>query len=281
AMKLSEATFLPLADEDGFLTKDAAPEVIDELSRCDVLLAGCGLSQRSSVQALLEAVLFDLPQNLKGAVLDADALNYLAGVDGWWKRLRPGCVLTPHPGEMARLTGKTVADVQAARLATASDAAAAWQQTVVLKGAGTIVAAPDGRAWLSPFSTAALASGGTGDVLAGLIAALIAQGLAAPEAACCGVFLHGTAGDLLRKELGDAGVLASDVLAALPRARQEVLGLSVPAPSFGMGGMGGLGNLGGFGGSGGGGGGLQGLGGLPGGLQGLGGLGAGGGLFPS
>src|SRR5581483_8272582 len=139
---------------------------------------------------------------------------------------RPGCVLTPHPGEMARLIGSSVAEVQARRLEVAVEAARRWQQTVVLKGAGTIVAAPDGRAWLSPFSTAALASAGTGDVLAGTIAGLLAQGLPAPEAACCGVFLHGTAGDLLSKEKGDAGVLASDVLEALPRARLHVLGLT-------------------------------------------------------
>jgi ADP-dependent NAD(P)H-hydrate dehydratase / NAD(P)H-hydrate epimerase len=121
-------------------------------------------------------------------------------------------------------------------MAVASEAAAMWQQTVVLKGAGTIIASPDGRIWLSPFSTAALASAGMGDVLAGAVAGMLAQGLAAPEAACCAVFLHGTAGDLLRKEMGDAGVLASDVLGVLPRARQEILGLNVAAPSFGFGG---------------------------------------------
>jgi NAD(P)H-hydrate epimerase len=271
AVKFSEATFLPLPDHDGFLAAAAAEPVREALAGYDVLLAGCGISQEGEVPQLVEALLASLPEQLKGAVLDADALNNLAKVAGWWERLRPGCVLTPHPGEMARLTGKSVAEIQAQRMDAASEAAKRWQQTVVLKGAGTIIAAPDGRVWLSPFSNPALASAGTGDVLAGAIAGFIAQGLAAPEAAACGVYLHGTAGDLLRKELGDAGVLASDVLAALPRARQEILGLNVAAsaPAWG-GGMGGLGALAGLGGMGNAGGGLGQMG-----LGSLGGLGGG------
>jgi hydroxyethylthiazole kinase-like uncharacterized protein yjeF len=179
-------------------------------------------------------------------------------------------VITPHPGEMARLTRSSIADVQAARLDIALRCAHNWRVVVVLKGAGTIVAAPDGRAWLAPFATAALASAGTGDVLAGTIAGLLAQGLPPAEAAACGVFLHGTAGELLCKEMGDAGVLASDVLAALPRARLDVLGQTPQPPGpMGLGGFAGLGgalgNLGGVGG------GLGALGGLPGGLGGFGG----------
>lgn len=236
ATKFAEATFLPLPDENGFIAAGASARVLKELNRYDVLLAGCGLSQEPSVAKELQALLASLPKTLKGVVIDADALNILAKADAWWAKLPPGCVLTPHPGEMGRLTGKSVEEIQSARMAVASEAAAMWQQTVVLKGAGTIIASPDGRIWLSPFSTAALASAGMGDVLAGAVAGMLAQGLAAPEAACCAVFLHGTAGDLLRKEMGDAGVLASDVLGVLPRARQEILGLNVAAPSFGFGG---------------------------------------------
>lgn len=258
ATKLSEATFLPLPDEEGFLAAGAAGAVAAEIEQYDVLLAGCGLSQRPSVAQELRSIVQALPQGLRGAVLDADALNNLAKIEDWWTLLPEGCVLTPHPGEMARLTGLSVEEIQAQRMAVAHDSAKKWRQVVVLKGAGTIIAAPDGRVWLSPFSNAALASAGTGDVLAGAIAGMLAQGLPAPEAACCAVFLHGTAGDLLRKELGDAGVLASDVLGALPKARQEILGLntapaSFPAGGFGaMGGAGGLGALGALGGSGGG-----------------------------
>ncbi|HLZ71424.1 MAG TPA: NAD(P)H-hydrate dehydratase [Dehalococcoidia bacterium] len=257
AAKFSEGTFLPLPEEDGFLAVGAASRVIAELERYDVLLAGCGLSHRDSTSVAFTDLLGRIPMNLKGFVFDADALNILSEVDGWSALVPPGGVLTPHPGEMARLLGTSVAEIQAKRMETAANAAQRWQQVVVLKGAGTIVAAPDGRTWLSPFSNPALASAGTGDVLAGTIAGLLAQGLPAPEAAACGVFLHGTAGDLLRKELGDAGVLASDVLEALPRARQDVLGLTpAPAAPFpglggGMGAMGGMGGLAGLGGLGG------------------------------
>ncbi len=271
AAKFSEGTFLPLPEEDGFLAVGAASRVIEELEHYDVLLAGCGLSRHDSTAVAFTDLLGRIPLKLKGFVFDADALNILSEVDDWPALVPTGGVLTPHPGEMARLTGKSVAEIQAKRMETAANAARQWQQVVVLKGAGTIVAAPDGRTWLSPFSNAALASAGTGDVLAGTIAGLLAQGLPAPEAAACGVFLHGTAGDLLRKELGDAGVLASDVLGALPRARQDVLGLTqAPAAPFpGLGGMGGgmgmgaMGGLGGPGGPGGLSGGAAGAGGWP------------------
>ncbi|HZU75693.1 MAG TPA: NAD(P)H-hydrate dehydratase [Dehalococcoidia bacterium] len=270
AAKFSEGTFLPLPDDDGYLSPAGAGALLEELTRYDVLIAGCGLSQRDSVAALLATALPKLPDTLKGVVLDADALNLLSQHDEWWATLPHGCVLTPHPGEMARLTKSSVGEVQAHRMDAAREAAQRWQHTVVLKGAGTIIAAPDGRVWLSPFSTAALATAGTGDVLAGAIAGLIAQGLPAPEAACCAVYLHGTAGELLAKELGDAGVLASDVLNALPRARQQVLGLSAqlsppPGGMAGMSGLGALGSLGGIGAGTGAFGGLAGLGGAPGG----------------
>ncbi|HEY7295372.1 MAG TPA: NAD(P)H-hydrate dehydratase [Dehalococcoidia bacterium] len=271
AAKFAEGTFLPLPEEDGFLAESSAAPVAEELERYDVLLAGCGLSHRDSAAAAFTDLLGRIAHERKGFVFDADALNILSTLDSWADRLPAGGVLTPHPGEMARLTGKSIAEIQAKRMETAANAARQWQQVVVLKGAGTIIAAPDGRTWLSPFSNPALASAGTGDVLAGTIAGLLAQGLAAPEAAACGVFLHGTAGDLLRKELGDAGVLASDVLEALPRARQEVLGLAqAPATPFpGLGGLsGGMGAMGGMAG-------LGGLAGLGGGASGLGGTGGG------
>jgi ADP-dependent NAD(P)H-hydrate dehydratase / NAD(P)H-hydrate epimerase len=242
-----------------------------------VLLAGPGLSQRASVAQALRALLPRLKDGQTRLVLDADALNILSATDNFAALLPAGCILTPHPGEMARLTGRSVAEVQAHRLDIALAQAKAWNAVVVLKGAGTVVAAPDGRAWLAPFATAALASAGTGDVLAGAIAGLLAQGMEPGEAAACGVFLHGTAGELLRKEMGDSGVLASDVLEALPRARLDVLGLTQPAAAgMGLGNMAGLGNLGGLGNMAGLGGlgAAGGLGGLPGGgLGGLGGLG--------
>ena len=133
-----------------------------------------------------------------------------------------GAILTPHPGEMARLTGLAVDEIWRDRLRVAGEAAALWQKTVVLKGAHTLVASPDGGARISPISNPGLASAGTGDVLSGVIGGLLAQGLSQPAAAACGVYLHGMAGEMVKAELGDAGVVASDLLPALPRAIKKV-----------------------------------------------------------
>ena len=150
-------------------------------------------------------------------MIDADALNALAGEPAWRERIGIPTVLTPHPGEMARLSRMTVEDVQDDRLNVAVSAAAEWQQIVVLKGAHTVVAAPDGRAAISPYANPLLATAGTGDVLAGAIAGLLAQGLAPFDAAACGVYLHALAAEELGEDLGDRGLLASDLLPALPR----------------------------------------------------------------
>jgi NAD(P)H-hydrate epimerase len=123
---------------------------------------------------------------------------------------------------MARLMGGSIQDVQQARVATARSQAAEWGQVVVLKGAYTVVAGPDGRTVIEPFANPGLATAGTGDVLAGTIVALRAQGLGAFEAAAAGAYLHGLAGELARRELGAAGMVAGDVLARLPEAWRRV-----------------------------------------------------------
>jgi NAD(P)H-hydrate epimerase len=133
-------------------------------------------------------------------------------------------VLTPHPGEMARLTGLSVAEVQADRLGAARKYAAEWNANVLLKGAPSIVAAPDGRAAISPFTNPALATAGTGDVLSGTIAGFIAQGVEPFDAACLGLYVGGLAGQALRGELGSAGVIAGDLLPAIPRAMRDLRG---------------------------------------------------------
>lgn len=153
-------------------------------------------------------------------ILDADALNILAEIENWSENIPSrNAILTPHPGEMARLLGLDgPAAVNEDRLRHAKDAAERWKQVVVLKGAGTVIAAPDGRTAIGPAGNPALASAGTGDVLAGLIGGLVAQGLSPFEAACLGVFLHAEAGRIARAEIGDAGVVAGDLLLRLPRA---------------------------------------------------------------
>ena len=216
ASKLTEVTYAPLPEaEPGIVHPEAAQVLLEWLASYDVLLLGCGLGQSPAAMEFIRASLFSLPRD-KPAVLDADALNTLAQTPDWWLRLGPGAVLTPHPGEMSRLIGLSVPEIQSNRLQRAQECAVKWQQTVVLKGAYTIIAAPDGRAKLSPIANAGLASAGTGDVLCGAIAGLMAQGLEPFAASSCGVYLHAMAGELVKGELGDAGMVATDLLPKLP-----------------------------------------------------------------
>lgn len=155
-------------------------------------------------------------------VIDATALNALSSIEEWWERRVRLSVLTPHPGEFARLDGAPVGPDAAQRVERASVAAVRWGAVVVLKGARTVVAAPDGRVASSSFANPALGTGGTGDVLAGIIGSLLAQGVPTWEAACLGVHLHGVAGEHLRDRLGDAGMLASDLMGEIPKVRREL-----------------------------------------------------------
>ena len=157
-------------------------------------------------------------------VVDADGLNLLATMDEWWTRLPARTVLTPHPGEMARLTKiedsgdqRAVDKIQSRRLDIAAESAAQWNCIVVLKGAHTVVADPDGRVAVMPFANAALARAGTGDVLAGAIVGYLAQKLDPFDAAIAAAYIHGYAGELAAQYVGTkASVLASDVIDALP-----------------------------------------------------------------
>jgi len=251
ASKLTETTFEPLDDKEGFLSAEEAYTVRRALTRgYEALLVGPGLAQHGYVVAFMRALLPMLAQpqqgsgssqpaqtqhgsgsqpdgagrGLRAVIIDADGLNNIAKVDRWWEMLDVPAIITPHPGELSRLAGIEAADIQRDRLGAARRCAAEWGLTVVLKGANTVAAAPDGRARLSPFANPGLATGGTGDVLAGGITGLIAQGLEPFEATSLGVYLHALAAELVRRELGDAGMLAGDVAAALPRAIRELRG---------------------------------------------------------
>jgi NAD(P)H-hydrate epimerase len=155
-------------------------------------------------------------------VIDADALNALAQSPHWHEHLPSNAILTPHPGEMARLCDCTTADVRADRLRFAQRKATEWNQIVLVKGAYSVIAAPDGRTTVLPFANPALATAGSGDVLAGAIAGALAQGLAPFEAAVLGGYLHGLAGELARLEIGAAGVVAGDLLPRLPAAIRQL-----------------------------------------------------------
>jgi hydroxyethylthiazole kinase-like uncharacterized protein yjeF len=212
ASKINEATFLPLPDREGVIAAEAAPLILSQMADYTVTLIGPGLTveARGFMEQLLDRVNGPL-------VLDADALNILAQIDHWWTRVPPQAILTPHPGEMARLTGLSLKEIEADRERVAIEFARQWEQVVVLKGAFTVIAAPDGRSILLPFANPALATAGSGDVLAGTITALRAQGMPAYEAALCGAYLHGAAGEMARRDIGSAGVMAGDLLTRLPR----------------------------------------------------------------
>jgi NAD(P)H-hydrate epimerase len=149
-------------------------------------------------------------------VLDADALNCLASDPGLLASLKVPVVLTPHPGEMARLAGTDTRTIQQDRIASARNFAEAHGCHVVLKGAGTVIAGPDGAVFINATGNAGMAAGGMGDVLTGLIAGLITQGAPVPEACRTGVYLHGAAADILATEKGPYGFLASEVMHRIP-----------------------------------------------------------------
>jgi ADP-dependent NAD(P)H-hydrate dehydratase / NAD(P)H-hydrate epimerase len=160
-------------------------------------------------------------------VLDADGLNAFAGfMDFFRQDLRPGgaTVFTPHPGEMARLAGKTTAEIQAQRVAVAREFSHQFGVTLVLKGFQTLTTSPHGQVWVNPTGNPGMATGGTGDVLTGLVAGLLAQFPTHPvgEVATAAVYLHGLAGDLAAAELGQPSMLAGDLLEKIPQAYKEL-----------------------------------------------------------
>lgn len=208
----------------GELDADAAMTLVSEQVH-DALLVGPGLPPGPGSARLVQRL---LAMEGPPVVVDAGALEVLAGVPGWWSRVRRPCVLTPHPGELRRL-GREPGYSDAERCQAAIAAAAAWQQAVVLKGAGTVIADPRGRFLLAPFSLPLLGSAGCGDVLAGVIASLMGQGLAPVEAAGLGVYLHARAGQWLGKRLGDAGLMASDLLEEIPNVRRALRDVSAEA----------------------------------------------------
>jgi len=217
ASKLTEVTYLPLFEsQPGIISLKAAKLIHQQLPNYNVLLLGCGLGQSQPVTRFIRAILFRSTPALPFLVLDADGLNTLAEIPKWWQELTDDAILTPHPGEMARLAGVSIDDVQSDRVGITKKAALEWHKTIVLKGAYTVIAAPDGRCRISPVANPGLASAGTGDVLSGAIAGLVAQGLSLFDAAACGVYLHGEAGEMVKAKLGDAGMIATDLLPVLP-----------------------------------------------------------------
>ena len=223
ASKLTEVIHLPLPeDQDGRFHPDAAEIIRQNLYQYSSMLVGCGFGLSDGLVNFLRGLLFTEPRLSLPLVVDADGLNSISKIENWWRDLQCPTVLTPHPGEMAALTGIPTADIQAKRVETTQEWAKRWNKVVTLKGAHTVIATPEGASRISPFANPGLASGGTGDVLTGIIAGLLAQGLSPEDAACCGVYIHGAAAEMVREEMGDAGTLAGDLLPVLPRVIKAV-----------------------------------------------------------
>lgn len=235
---LPDVTWLILPHEMGVISADAADVLMKNLGKANVLLLGPGWGQEETTAEFLKRLLVSgqSPAPRRGIgfviidegeetqqrlplpplVIDADGLKLLSKIPEWSHLLPPDAILTPHPGEMAALTGLTVEEIQTDRLGIAARFAQEWQHIVVLKGAFTVIAAPDGRLAVLPIATAALAHAGTGDVLAGIITGLRAQGLSAFDAAVAGAWVHGQAGLSVAERFGSTvSVLASDVLGAI------------------------------------------------------------------
>jgi hydroxyethylthiazole kinase-like uncharacterized protein yjeF len=216
--RLLEVMTVPLPDRGGSLTPDAADPVLGRVDRANALVLGPGLGREPGALELARtlAAAAELP-----LLLDADGLNAHAGALPALAARPAATVLTPHAGELARLLDSDSGAVGARRLDSVRRAAAQAQAIVVLKGDDTLVAEPDGRVGVNRGGASALATAGTGDVLSGLIGAYLAKGMDPFHAACAGVLVHARAGRLLAREIGPEGVIASDVIQALPRALSE------------------------------------------------------------
>jgi ADP-dependent NAD(P)H-hydrate dehydratase / NAD(P)H-hydrate epimerase len=243
AGQLPEATWILLPHQMGAVSGEAAQVLLDGLERATALLVGPGMGLEACSAEFIRRLLDRKAShgrpaigfvasvqtgsheqnslNLPNIVVDADGLKLMAKISDWMKRLPALAVLTPHPGEMSALCGLSTDEIQANRIETALEFSVRWGHVVVLKGAFTVIASPDGRLGVIPVATSALAHAGTGDVLAGMITGLRAQGLPAYEAALAGAWLHARAARIAVDRLGhEASVLAGDIVEAIP----EVLG---------------------------------------------------------
>jgi ADP-dependent NAD(P)H-hydrate dehydratase / NAD(P)H-hydrate epimerase len=213
-IKPKEIMLLPLNEtKEGTVAISAYRKITVFLKAADVVVIGPGLSQNASTQGLVRKLIRTIKTKL---VLDADGLNAVAG--GRIQRFVSETVITPHPGEMARLITKSSSYVQKHRKKVAKDFASHYNSTVVLKGRGSVVASPEGGIFVNTTGNPGMATAGSGDVLTGIIAAFLGQGLDAFNAAKYGVYLHGKAGDLAAKQKTQLSLIASDIIDFLPKA---------------------------------------------------------------
>ena len=243
AARLPEATWTLLPHEMGVLAESACDVVLPEMNMADVIALGPGFGREDATRRFLERLLNHntgssrgmigfihneektarIQGNLPPMVIDADGLTLLSKIEGWEEHIPANSVLTPHPGEMAELTGIPIQEIQTNRVDVAQRWSKKWGHVVVLKGAFTVIASPDGRAAVIPIATSALATAGTGDVLTGVIAAFVAQGCNAYNAAVVGAYVHAHAGEMAAASVGYEGsVMAGDVAEELGMAIQDI-----------------------------------------------------------
>lgn len=211
--KLTEVMVFPLSDREGSLTNESMNDIKDLLKDKDVLAIGPGLGKRFAIYDLFEEILchYDIP-----IVIDADGLNQIGRNIIQFKDKNKQIIITPHPGEMAALSGLSIADILEDPIAIAKKYSVEWNVVIVLKGSTTIIASPSGKVTLNLTGNPGMATGGSGDVLTGIISGLLAQGFTLYDAARAGCFIHGTAGDICAKEKGEYGMLAGDIIQYLP-----------------------------------------------------------------
>ncbi len=218
AIKLNEEMVHALEEDSyGELSHEAVEDVVSRVNAADILAIGPGLGTGKRTQAAIREVLLQID---KPVVVDADALTALAGHTYILKEMGVPKVLTPHPGEFARLTGLAIDEINGNRIELAGKYAKEWNAVLVLKGAATVIGCPDGTVYVNPTGCEAMATGGCGDVLTGIIAALGGQGITLQEAALCGVYLHGLAGEGAIE--GIIGLAAGEIAQAFPSALSDL-----------------------------------------------------------
>lgn len=223
AIKLSEVMTRGLPETDArSVSAQALDLALDQSTKATALVLGCGLGTHPDTCEFVQRFVQRLA---KPMVVDADGLNCLAENIKVLEGTHDELIITPHPGEMARLLVTNTGAIQSNRMAVAREAASRFHCIVVLKGARTLIAEPNGRVFINPTGNVGMATGGTGDVLAGTIGGFLAQGMSPLDAAVCGTYVHGKAGDIAAAKLGTAGMIAGDLLRTLPKALKELYAL--------------------------------------------------------
>lgn len=221
ATNILESVYYPLEEtSNGVISSKNTDFLLEMCEKSSAVLIGCGLSVCDDTKNLVQSVITNCEKPL---VIDADALNCICNKPEIFKNLKAPAIITPHPGEMARLLHSTPKTVNSSRENTAIDFAKKFGVVTVLKGAGTIIASPDGEVYINHTGNSGMATGGSGDVLSGIIGSLLAQGASPINAAAAGVFLHGTIGDIAAEKLGKISMLPTDMIDMIPTAYLKLM----------------------------------------------------------